>query len=259
MTTQVELIHDDHVSRIRLTSKKGIQVLSANTRAALSDAVDELSERTACRVVVFEAEGRTFLAGADIAELQGMTAEEAERCSRETHDLFDRIESLEAVTIAAIHAACAGGGFELALACDLRYAAASAKIGLPEVTLGLIPGFGGTVRMVELFGHAVARHVMLRGELLDANEAQRLGLVTKTTADDSFRELVDAETALIASRSPTAIRTVKALLRSHRAGGAGSAFNNEAEQFGDSFETADGIEGIAAFLEKREANWEVNQ
>lgn len=252
MTTSVQLTHDSNISRVRFSSENGIHVLSNSTRDELRDAIHQIEQRPDCRVVVFEADGRTFIAGADIRELQGLSASDSEALSRETHALFGRIEALQPVTVAAIHAACAGGGFELTLACDLRFAATSAKIGLPEVTLGLIPGFGGTVRMRKLFGPAVARHVMLRGELLPADETMQLGLVTRVWPDDAFREEVESQLALLVSRSPGAIRVVKKLMYP----GEAADYEREAKAFGECFESPDGIEGVQAFLEKREAEWE---
>ena len=253
MATRVELTHGNDISRVRFSSENGIHVLSNATRAELRDAIEQIEQRPECRVVVFEAEGRTFIAGADIRELQGLSASEAEALSRDTQALFGRIEALQPATVAAIHAACAGGGFELTLACDLRFAATSAKIGLPEVTLGLIPGFGGTVRMPTLFGPAIARHVMLRGELLPAEEALQLGLVTRVWSDDAFRDEVESQLPLLVSRSPGAIRVVKRLLHT----GEEADYVREAQAFGECFESPDGIEGVNAFLEKREAKWEL--
>lgn len=251
MPTTIQLTHHNTVSRVRFQSENGIPLLGESARAELSAALGELEARPECRVVVFEAEGRTFIAGADINELQQLDAESARQLATETHALFDRIEALPAVTLASVHAACAGGGFELALACDLRFAAESAKLGLPEVTLGLIPGWGGTMRMTRLFGPAVARHVILRGELLSASEALKLGLVTRVSPDDAFRKDVDAQIELLASRSPSAIRAAKALLRSQHI----ATFEDEAQAFGDCFDSPDAAEGIAAFLEKRQAAW----
>jgi enoyl-CoA hydratase/carnithine racemase len=254
MTTRVELIHAEQHARVRFVGDKGIQLLSADTRDQLADALTELESRTDCRVVVFEAAGRTFIAGADINELQSLDAQSAAACSRETHALFDRIERLPAVTIAAIHAACAGGGFELALACDIRLAAESAKIGLPEVTLGLIPGWGGTVRVTRMFGPAVARALILSGELLPARTALAWGLVQEVEADDAFADLVQRRVDTYRLRSPAAVQTAKRLVR-ELCGADGDPFAMESRAFGDCYDSPEAQEGIAAFLEKRPASW----
>jgi len=254
MTTRVELEYGDQQARVRFIGEKGIQLLSAATREELAKALMELESRPDCRVVVFEAAGRTFIAGADIKELQSLDPQSAVECARETHVLFERIERLPAVTIAAIHAACAGGGFELALACDVRLAAESAKIGLPEVTLGLIPGWGGTVRATRMFGPAVARALILSGELLPAQRAYELGLVQGIAADDDFAEFVQRRVDVFRQRSPAAIRTAKRLIRELCAAD-GDPFDREAEAFAACYESPDAREGMAAFLEKRAANW----
>lgn len=253
--THVELQHDDTVSRVRIQSDNGIQLLADDVRAELAAAIGELEARPQCRVAVFEAEGRSYLAGADVKELQALDAASAEALSHDVHALFERIENLPAVTVAAIHAVCAGGGFELALSCDLRFAAAGAKIGLPEVTLGLIPGWGGVVRMLQMFGPAVARRVILSGELHPAGEALRLGLVSGVAPDDEFREYVQERVAAIARRSPNAVRTVKSLLKEMAGADRDARFAAEARSFGACYDSPDAAEGIAAFLEKREARW----
>ena len=255
MTTHVELQHDGHVSRVRFVGEKGIQLLASDTRQQLTEAVRELETREECRVAVFEAEGRTFIAGADIKELQQLSSEAAIECAREMHTLFGRIERLPAVTIAAIHAACAGGGFELALACDLRLAAESAKIGLPETSLGLIPGWGGTVRVTKLFGPAVAKFVICRGELFPARKAALLGLVHEVASDAEFPALLQQQIDTILKRSPAAIRTAKRLIADITVASGESAFELEAESFGECYESPDAAEGIAAFLEKRPPEW----
>lgn len=251
MPDGLRLIHEDAVSRVRFESAGGVQLLSNAVREQLGDVLSELESRAACRVVVFEAEGRTFIAGADVNELQLLNPESAAECSRETHALFERIEQLPAATVAAIHAACAGGGFELALACDLRFAAEGAKIGLPEVSLGLIPGWGGTVRMTRLFGPSVAKYVVLRGELLPAAEARRLGLVHDVAPDADFSAFVQSQVDLLLQRSPAAVRTAKQLLRKLPTMDRTIQFAAEAEAFGECFASPESHEGIAAFLEKR--------
>jgi len=256
MSTRVELVHEGPVSRVRFLSEKGVQLLSAPVRAQLANVVSELERRDDCRVALFDAEGSTFIAGADIKELQTLEPAGAEQLAQDTHALFDRIEALPAVTIAAVHAACAGGGFELALCCDLRLMAEDARIGLPEVSLGLIPGWGGTVRMTRLFGPAVARHVILRGELLRAPEALRLGLVSGIAAPDEFRQYVQQEVDGILQRSPDAVRAAKRFIRHLADANRAVDFEQEGRAFGRCYESRDAREGITAFLEKRQPQWE---
>ena len=194
MTTQVDLSINGSVARILLRGEKGIQILSAETRQRLLAVVEEVANAD-CSVVVFAAEGRTFIAGASIDELRTQDEQSALQDSRFGQRLMSAIESLPQTTVAAIHGACAGGGTELVLACDLRFAAEAAKIGLPETSIGVLPGWGGTVRATQLLGMAVARRLILTGELVSADEALRVGLVDAVFPSERFTEEVDARVA----------------------------------------------------------------
>ncbi|HUG90616.1 MAG TPA: enoyl-CoA hydratase-related protein, partial [Planctomycetaceae bacterium] len=272
-STRIELISGEPVARVRFTSDRGVQLFSAAVRHRLGEVLDELEGLPRCRVVVFEASGRTFIAGADIHELRTLNVTTARELAAAGQALMNRIAALPAVTIAAVHAACAGGGCELALACDLRMAARAARIGLPEVSLGVIPGWGGTVRAVRLFGGAAARRLILTGELLPAEEALRLGIVDSLAADDAFRERVEERVQLLLSRGPAACRHSKRLIAAFEGGAAGGPpaavgpktatgrpplatdFESEAVAFGECFASGEAAEGLAAFLEKRPAVW----
>lgn len=251
MPTTIDLSISDRVARVTFRSDNGVQIFSSSVRERLAEVISELEGRSDVRVVVFQAEGRTFIAGADIHQLSALTPDTALQMAREGQRLMQRIHELGAVTIAAVHAACAGGGCELTLACDLRLAAASAKIGLPEVSLGILPGWGGTVRAVRLFGSAVARRMILTGELLAADEALRLRLVDAVAPDDAFRAAVDARVQQILSRGPEALRLVKQLVRSFEGNDIEPELLAEAVAFADCFRTPDAAEGTAAFLGKR--------
>jgi enoyl-CoA hydratase/carnithine racemase len=251
MPTTVELAVADRVARVTFRGENGIQILSSATRQRLSDVVADLESRRDVRVVVFAAEGRTFIAGADIHELKALAPDSALELARSGQRLMQRIGRLDAVTIAAVHAACAGGGCELSLACDLRLAAAAARIGLPEVSLGVLPGWGGTVRSVRLFGGAAARRMILTGELLAADEALRLRIVDSVTADDGFRAAVDARVQQLLARGPTAQRLVKDLVRRFEGRDIEIELAAEAVAFADCYRSVDAAEGTAAFLEKR--------
>ena len=255
MHTTVELIEQQHIARVVFRSEKGIQILSHATRSALDRVLSRLDDLHDCRVVIFEAEGRSFLAGADLSELKSLTPKTAFAFAREGQELMNRIESLEPATIAAIHAPCVGGGCELALACDFRMAAVSARIGLPEVSLGVIPGWGGTVRGVRLLGSAAARRLILTAELQSAADALAVGLVDSVHADDQFRQAVAARAGLLVSRAPFALRRAKRLVHSLEARSAARQFRREARRFAACYRNGEPTEGIAAFLEKREPAW----
>ena len=258
MSTQVELNFesDGRVARVQFQGQKGIQLLSTQTRQQLAEVVGELEQADDCRIVVFEAQGRTFIAGADIGELSQLTAETAEPMAREAQQLFRHIEKLKTVTIAAVHAACAGGGTEQALACDMRMAAESARIGLPEVSLGIIPGWGGTVRATRLFGSAVAWRMILSGELFEAQEALKLGIVDSVSSDETFRDAVNARIEQVLSREPQACLTAKRLIFDFEGPDIDEQLRAESRAFADCYTTGETDEGMKAFLEKRPPNWE---
>ncbi len=256
MSTSVEIVRmESGVARVVFRSENGVQILSRAVLDQLKTVLKELKGDKSLRVVVFQAEGRTFLAGADINELKELTRKSARRYAREGQRLFQRIAELPAVTVAAIHATCAGGGLELALACDLRLAGASARIGAPEVTLGFIPGWGGTVRSTLLFGAAVAHRVILSGELLPAAEAARLGVVDAVFPDAEFRAGVDARIAQFLKLAPAAVATAKQMIADVYAVELEDLFDMEAEQFARCCTTDEPREGTTAFLEKRPAIW----
>ncbi|MFN0051287.1 MAG: enoyl-CoA hydratase/isomerase family protein [Planctomycetales bacterium] len=243
------------VTRVSFRSDNGVQVLSRETCDALASVLKQLAKDQSLRVVVFQAQGRTFLAGADLRELAGLTRRSARKYSRQGQRLFQRIAELPAVTICALHAPCAGGGCEMALACDLRVAAEESRIGLPEVTLGLIPGWGGTVRATRLLGSAAARRMILSGELLDAPTALRLGLVDAVYPSGEFRNAVDARVAQFLKGGPHAVAAAKRLLSEIDDVELPELLEMEAEQFARCYDTDEPPEGLAAFLEKRPARW----
>ena len=256
MTTQVNLAIDGPVARITLRGDKGVQILSAETRQRLSEVVEQVAQSN-CSVAVFAGEGRTFIAGANIDELRGLNEQSAYEDSRAGQRLMSQIEALPQTTIAAINAACAGGGTELTLACDMRFAAEGAKIGLPETSIGVLPGWGGTVRATHLLGGAVARRLILTGELILPEEALRLGLVDGVFPVEQFAFAVQTIVEQVLTRAPQARRRVKHLLQQHLADGFDIAAQYEAEAraFAECYRTNEPLEGQTSFMEKRTAKW----
>lgn len=168
---------------------------------------------------------------------------------------MQRIEDLQPITVAAINGAAAGGGCELALACDQRIASANVRIGLPEVTLGLVPGWGGTVRATRLLGEHVAKRMILSGELLTAKSAFSLGLIDAVFSAEKFTEAVEERVSQLHSGGPMACRAVKELIRQMRPKSMAEDYNREAAAFARCFTTDEPTEGSSAFLEKRPARW----
>jgi enoyl-CoA hydratase len=255
MPTDVIVTQNGPVAHVRFEAPNEIHILSADTRRLLSEAIDKLDHTEDCRIVIFEARGRTFLAGADLTELQGLHQDSAIWFAEAGQKLMNQIAGMRAVTICAVQAPCAGGGCELALACDFRLAAAGSRIGLPEVSLGLIPGWGGTVRATSLLGGAVARRIILTGELLPAEEALRIGLVDQVFADAEFQQGVDKFVAQLISRAPQAAKRAKRLISQLTRSGLKKALGREARQFAACYASLEPLEGIAAFREKRTPEW----
>lgn len=255
MPTDVIVTQEGPVARVRFETSNEIHILSAETRRLLSEALAKLDHVESCRVIIFEARGRTFLAGADLQELQGLHQDSAIWFAQAGQKLMNQIADLRAVTICAIQAPCAGGGCELALSCDFRLAASGARIGLPETSLGVIPGWGGTVRATSLLGGLVARRIILTGELLPAEEARRIGLVDQVIADSEFPAAVDKFVAQLLTRAPQAVKRAKRLISQLTRTGRKKALNREAQQFAECYASLEPLEGIAAFREKRAPVW----
>ena len=255
MSTEVTLSTDGAVARVQLAGEKGVQLLGAATRHRLHEVLAEIEQLPEINVVVFEAEGRTFIAGADINELRSLNAETGFENSQQGQALMNRVAALSATTIAAIHAACAGGGTELALACDMRIAGEDAVIGLPETRIGVLPGWGGTVRATRLLGSAVARRLILTGELVPADVGLQLGLVDQVVSEEEFRAVIDERIKLIASRGPHARSASKKLIAQFEGPEADAQFLAESRAFAECYPTGEPELGMSAFLAKTDADW----
>ncbi len=223
--------------------------LSPETIAALRRAWERAESEPGVRaLVIASANARLFCAGADIKAFTGMNAEAGRDFVAGTHELLRAFERSSVVTIAAVNGLALGGGCELAMACDLRLAAASARFGQPEIKLGIIPGFGGTQRLPRLVGPAKALEMNLVGDPISAQDAAACGLVNRVVPDG---ELLDAALALadeLAARAPLAVEQIKRV-SGHDDLDAG--IEAETTAFGTVFASEDAREGIAAFLEKR--------
>ncbi|RMF85252.1 MAG: enoyl-CoA hydratase/isomerase family protein [Planctomycetota bacterium] len=243
--TTIEVKRDGDVCQVCFQSEKGINVFSSRVIQSLGEQVSSIAESPELRYVVFGG-CRTFVAGADIKEMSAFGPQEAREFARLGHSVFDAIERLPQVTFAAITGHALGGGCELALACDFRIATKNAKLGQPESRLGLIPGWGGTRRLVRLVGRSQALKLMLSGEHVDADEAARIGLIDEVVSDrEELESILPRWYALMRQGSPKAIARIKRALL-----GA-----DEIDEFAACFECEDGKEGMQAFLEKRPAGW----
>ena len=233
-----------------------MNALDLETIRALHDRLRDLAHDGDTRVVVVTGAGdRAFVAGADIKYMSSLGVLEAREWGGLGHACALLLETMRKPTIAAINGFALGGGCELALACDLRYAARSAKLGQPEINLGVIPGWGGTQRLARVCGLGFAKELILTGRLVNAEEAERRGLVNAVFDDGELRERVLEVASLLASKSPLALAYAKeavnlALQGSHEAG-----LTQEASFFAMLFSSEDQKEGMEAFVEKREARF----
>ena len=242
---------EERIRVIEFNRPKALNALNAETLSELSAVLEATSASSEIGVVILTGAGKAFVAGADITEMQGITPEQAVALSERGQRVFDQIEALPQPVIAAVNGFALGGGTELALACDFIYASEKAVFGLPEVKLGLMPGFGGTQRLARKIPVGAAREIVYTGEFLKAEEAYRVGLATRMFAPEALMEGAKKTAQTILKRSHHAVAAAK---RSMVQGvdlellqGQGI----EASQFGDLFNTDHPAEGTSAFLEKR--------
>ena len=213
----------------------------------------ELAGDESTRVVVLTGAGeKAFAAGADIKYMSGLGVGEAKEWGALGHGVTRLLETMPKPTIAALNGFALGGGCELALACDIRYAASSAKVGQPEINLGIIPGWGGTQRLARVAGVGFAKELILTGRTVDADEALRRGLVEAVFGPDELMEKTLERARQIASKSPLALAAAKEAVNRAFQGEHAENLGREAEVFGELFGSEDAKEGLAAFVEKRE-------
>jgi len=242
------------VTRITVDRPKVLNALDEATLRELGAAVAALPEDTRA-VVITGAGDKAFVAGADISAMADYTPAQAEAFSRLGHRVMDAIEALDVPVIAAVNGFALGGGCELMLACDFAIASENARIGLPEVTLGVTPGFGGTVRLHTRVGPARASQLLFTGAHVKADEALRIGLVNEVVPLEELPARVDAIAAKIAKNAPRAVSWAKRSARTAARAHPEVAGAFEQEIFGMCFSTEDQTEGMKAFLAKRPAEW----
>ena len=248
---------DGAVATVTIDRPKALNALHALTLDELLAAVEELAENARVRCCILTGAGeKAFVAGADIAEMAGLNAVEARSFSERGGALGNRLETSPQVWIAAVNGFALGGGCELALCCDFIYAAKHAKFGQPEVNLGVIPGFGGTQRLLRRVGIAKAKELIFTGDAISAEEALRIGLADVVVEPTELMERAQKTAKKIAAKGPLAIRAAKRAMHEGQSLGLREGLALESSAFGALFETADQKEGMKAFLEKRVAGFE---
>ncbi|MGY8908929.1 MAG: enoyl-CoA hydratase/isomerase family protein [Flavobacteriales bacterium] len=246
----------DGLGQITINRPKKLNALNKDTITELSLAFKLLEDDTEVKVIILTGSGeKAFVAGADIAEFANFSVDEGGNLARKGQEiLFDYVENLSTPVIAAINGFALGGGLELAMACHFRIASDNAKMGLPEVSLGVIPGYGGTQRLPQLVGKGKAMELIMTAAMISADDAKNYGLVNHVTTLDELLPLAEKLAGKIMRNSLVAIASaIKAVNANFKDGVNG--FDVEINQFGNCFGTEDFTEGTTAFLEKRKPNF----
>ena len=244
------------IAYITINRPKQLNALNAETIIELSNAISLAEENKSIRcIIITGAENKAFVAGADIKEFANYSKKEGQELARKGQEiLFDLLENCGTPSIAAINGFALGGGLELAMACHIRIASENAKMGLPEVSLGVIPGYGGTQRLANLVGKGKAIEMIITAGMISSEEAKNWGLVNYLCLQTELLPLAEKIASKIIQNSSMAIakaiKVVNAGLKDRLKG-----FELEKKEFGNCFESEDFIEGTNAFLEKRKANF----
>jgi enoyl-CoA hydratase len=244
------------IATVTINRPAALNALSAEVLEELGAAFAELGENETVNCVILTGSGsKAFVAGADIAAMQPLNAVDAGHFASLGHDVLNAIEKFPKPVIAAVNGFALGGGCELAMACDIRIAAENARFGQPEVNLGVIPGFGGTLRLSRLVGKGRAKELIFTGDMIKADEAYRIGLANKVVAAEDLLSVANEMAIKIASKGPVAVRFAKEAVDSGLEMDLDRAGRFEANLFGLCFATSDQKEGMQAFLEKRSAKF----
>ena len=246
----------DNIAVITINRPTKLNALNKATIQELHDGFKTLNEDKSVKAIIITGSGeKAFVAGADIAEFANFSVAEGEKLAAHGQALlFDFVQNLSTPVIAAVNGFALGGGLELAMACHFRTASTNAKMGLPEVTLGVIPGYGGTQRLAQLVGKGRAMELIMTAGMVDAETAKNYGLVNHVVSQEELLAFTKAIASKIANNSSVAIaKAIEAINANFEDGTNG--YEVEIKNFGASFGTADFIEGTTAFLEKRKANF----
>ncbi len=245
----------EKVGVIKMNRPNAMNALNTETLQELSKAISHLSDSDDVRVIIITGEGKAFVAGADIAEMKDMSGDQASEFSKFGQGVFNNIAKLEKPVIAGVNGFALGGGCELALACDIRIASEKAKLGQPEVNLGIIPGFAGTQRLSRLVGTAKAKELIFTGDMVNAQTAYSIGLVNRVVPADQLMDVCLELANKIASKGPVAVKLAKKVINEGIQARLDEGSAYESRDFGECFASGEAKEGMSAFLEKRKPNW----
>ncbi len=245
---------EDKIALVTINRPQQLNALNSQTLKELSECFSSLDKDSEVRVIIITGSGdKSFVAGADIKEFLSLETDRIEDFARNAHEtVFNQIENLSKPVIAAVNGFALGGGLELSMACHIRIASDNAKLGLPEVTLGLIPGYGGTQRLPKLVGKGLANQIIFTAEMVPAQRALEIGLVNEVVSLENLLARAKEIAVRISKNSSSAIsRAIEAVNASDTPEG----FKTEIRLFGSTFKTPDSQEGITAFIEKRKPNF----
>ncbi|HZI16860.1 MAG TPA: enoyl-CoA hydratase-related protein [Myxococcus sp.] len=250
----IRLEAEGAVAVLTIDRPKALNALNTKTLQEMESALKSLGPDVRVLIVTGGGE-KAFVAGADIAEMAALPEAQAQEFGALGHRVFAMLEALSIPTIAAVNGFALGGGCELALACDFIYASEKAKLGLPEVSLGVIPGFGGTQRLTRLVGRARAKELIFTGEPVDAAKAKDIGLVLEVLPADGLLNHCKLVAGKILKKGPLAIAQAKRVIQEGADQDLRTANETERKAFGALFGSEDQREGMKAFMEKRAANF----
>jgi enoyl-CoA hydratase len=255
MFTSLQLSVEDNICLVTVNRPEKLNALNRTVFQELNVALDQIFADPIIQSAIITGSGsKAFVAGADISEFSNYSCEEAKALSRQGQETFSRIEQSPKPIVAAVNGFALGGGCELAMSCHFRIASTNAKFGQPEVNLGLIPGYGGTQRLVQLIGKGRAMEYLMSAGMMDAEAALKYGLVNHITSAEELMPKAKEILAMINSKAPLAvaacIKAANAVFDESQNG-----FETEISLFGECFNTEDMKEGVQAFLEKRKVNF----
>lgn len=244
---------ENSILTVTINRPDKLNALNREVMTDLDAVLNEIESNNEIKAVILTGAGQKgFVAGADITEFLGLSKEEGMALAKKGQDIFFRIENNSKPIVAAVNGFALGGGCELAMACHFRIASENAKFGQPEVNLGLIPGYGGTQRLVHLIGKGRALELLLSGNMIDAQTALQYGLVNSVVPQEELLNKTRSILEVISAKAPLAIRKC---IAAANAAYTANGYQTEVEAFGDSFATEDMKEGTAAFLEKRKPSF----
>jgi enoyl-CoA hydratase len=242
----------ENIGYITINRPNSLNALNTEVLEELDHVFHYISRADEVKCVIVTGAGRAFVAGADISQMSRLNTIEGREMAIQGQRVMEFIENLDKTVIAAINGFALGGGCELAMACDIRFASEKAKFGQPEVNLGIIPGYGGTQRLSRLVGKGMAKYLILGAEIISAEEAHRIGLVQKVVPPEELLTEAEKFAKLVVSKAPIAVKMAKTAINNGINLDLRSGVAFEAEAYVSTFCSEDRVEGMKAFIEKRD-------